>query len=378
MTDDGTRALTGDRSQAVPSVCAKARAAARSRLGQLVKPPGSLGRLEQFIVDLAGLQATPRVTVHPASYILFAADHGVTAQGVSPYPQSITAKMVEQIAAGRAASSVLAAQHGMRLEVVDVGVVADCAFPGVVVDKSNRGTNDFSKTTAMSGSGLDHALAAGARAVDRAVDQTVSAGSRLIVLGEMGIGNTTAASALLAALRPDLAATDTVGPGTGHDAAGIARKADVIAAAMTKHGLRGQTDSISLRQMLTCVGGFEIAALSGAMQRAAACRCPVLVDGFIATVAAALAIKQTPDAAPYLIATHKSAEPGHRFALELLETEPLLDLQMRLGEGTGAAIAYGLLKDAVALYNTMATFAEAGIGGGESDTTNEGRGSSGA
>ena len=367
MTDDRTRALAGE-------VSADARAAACARLDQLVKPPGSLGRLEKLIVDLAGLQGTERVVVTPASYILFAADHGVTAQGVSPYPQSVTAKMVEQIAAGRAASSVLAAQHGLRLEVVDVGVVEDCSFPGVVIDKPSRGTNDFSETTAMTGDALDQALAAGARAVDRAI----WAGSRIIALGEMGIGNTTAASALLAALRPDLAVTDVVGPGTGHDAAGIARKADVVAAAITKHSLQSRTDSVSSRQMLICFGGFEIAALSGAMHRAAACRCPVLVDGFIATVAAALATEHTPGTAPYLIATHNSAEPGHRFALELLETEPLLDLQMRLGEGTGAAIAYGLLRDAVALYNNMATFAEAGIGGGETDDTNEGSGSSGA
>ena len=348
-----------DPSTEIPPPDETARSNARARLDTLVKPPGSLGRLEEIVADLAALQATADVSVAPASYVLFAADHGVTAQGVSPYPQAVTRLMVEQIASGRAASAVLARHHGMRLEVIDVGVAGDCQFPGVVIDKTQEGTRDFTVAPAMTGADCAYAMEVGARAVERAE----RSGARVIVLGEMGIGNTTAASALLAALTPDAPLETLVGAGTGLDRAGVAHKCEVIATGLSRYGLRGCGAIADARTLLCAVGGFEIAALTGAMLKAASRRMPVLVDGFIATVAARLAIGEQSGAAPYLIATHLSREPGHAVALQGLPRPPLLDLRMRLGEGTGAGVAYGLIAAAVALYTGMATFEEAGIAG---------------
>jgi len=338
-----------------------ARAAALARLDQLVKPPGSLGRLEGLVGQLAALQGSAQIAVKPASYVLFAADHGVTVHGVSPYPQSVTRLMVQQIAEGRAASSVLARRHGMRLEVVDVGVAGDCPFPGVVIDKTVSGTGDFCSAPAMGARDCVHAMEAGARAIDR----VLSTGGRIVVLGEMGIGNTTAASAVLAAIARDQPVTALVGSGTGLDADGIRHKCSVITKALARHGLTREGDApVCGKAVLQAVGGLELVALAGAMLTAAENRLPVLVDGFIATVAARVAILMDDAVTPYLIATHRSPEPGHAVALSGLSSAPLLDLNMRLGEGTGAGIAYGLVADAVDLYANMATLQDAGITAG--------------
>jgi nicotinate-nucleotide--dimethylbenzimidazole phosphoribosyltransferase len=283
---------------------------------------------------------------------VFAGDHGIAAQGVSAYPQQVTIAMMANFAAGGAAISVLARELGAGLEVVDAGTLADAPMPGIVSDKPRRGSRDFSKEVALSAAELAFAFGCGARAVTRAV----AGEPDLIILGEMGIGNTTSATAIAAALLRRGAEILT-GLGTGLDAAGRARKADIIDAALAQHGLA----DASSEQILCAVGGLEIAAISGAIISAAQRRIPVLIDGFIASVAALAAFRLNPSCRPYLIFSHRSAEQGHRLVLDALEARPLLDLDLRLGEGSGAALALPVLRLACALHNGMATFAEAAV-----------------
>lgn len=339
-----------------PAPSEQHREAAEARQAALTKPAGSLGVLETLAVRLAALQAseTPRAASVPI--ILFAGDHGVTAQGVSAYPSAVTAEMLRNFARGGAAISVLARELGSALQVVDVGSLADAAIPGVISDKMRQGTRDFSDTPAMTRAEVDFALDAGQRAVGRALE----AGADIIILGEMGIGNTTAAAAIASALL-GARAVDLVGSGTGLDDKGMSRKARIIETALSLHGLdEGPADAVTV---LTSVGGFEIAALSGAMIASAQARVPVLVDGFIVSVAALAAVRINPTCAPWLIFSHRSMERGHRMVLDALGAEPILDLKLRLGEGSGAALALPILRLACALHCGMATFAEAQISG---------------
>lgn len=331
---------------------AAARAAAEERQAQLTKPPGSLGRLEQVAVCLAGLQGTPHPRLERVHMTVFAGDHGVVAEGVSAYPQVVTREMVRNFARGGAAISVLARELGASLDVVDAGVATPGeALPGVIAQPVAAGTANLSEGPAMTADQRDAALALGRDAVTRAE----AAGAQAFVGGEMGIGNTTAAVALACALL-DEAPHGLVGPGTGLDERGVAHKAEVIERALARNAsARAPFDA------LAAFGGFEIAALSGACIAAAGRRMPVLVDGFIASVAALTAVRQVPAVADWLICTHRSAEPGHDRILRALEAQPLLDLGMRLGEGSGAAVAVPLLRTACALHNGMATFAEAGV-----------------
>jgi nicotinate-nucleotide--dimethylbenzimidazole phosphoribosyltransferase len=330
------------------------RAAAAARQDQLTKPPGSLGVLEALAIKLAALQATERPRAARAPILLFAGDHGVTAQGVSVYPADVTVQMLHNFADGGAAIAVLARALGTKLHVVDAGTLADHDVPGVTTDKPRRGTRDFSREAALSADELAFALGAGRRALERAR----AGGADLVILGEMGIGNTTSAAAIAAGLLA-MRAGDVVGAGTGLDAAGVRRKAEVIDAALGMHGLGAGTASAT--QVLLCVGGLEIAALTGAMIAAAQYRVPVLVDGFIVSVAALAAVRLNPTCAPWLIYSHRSLERGHRAVLDALAAEPLLDLKLRLGEGSGAAAALPLLRLACALHSEMATFADARI-----------------
>lgn len=328
-------------------------AAARRRQADLTKPPGSLGRLEPLAIRLAALQGTALPAIDNVQIVVFAADHGIAAEGVSAFPQAVTGEMVRNFARGGAAINVLAQQLGAGLEVIDLGTVTDPGdLPGVIPARVAAGTANFRRDAAMTPVQCAAALDAGRAAAERAL----AANAQLFIGGEMGIANTTSATAVAAAML-GVAPAELVGPGTGLDQAGVAHKAAVIAAALDLHALNADPLSV-----LTAVGGFEIVALSGAFITCGQCRLPVLVDGFIASVAALVALHQVPTLAPWLIPAHRSAEPGHDRVLAALDLgPPLLDLGMRLGEGSGAATAVPLLRAACALHAGMATFADAGV-----------------
>lgn len=323
---------------------------ARRRLDTLIKPPGSLGRLEGLAARLAALQGRPYPRVEQVQISVFAADHGVCAEGVSTVPQAVTGGMVQRFSAGDAAIAVLARQLGARLEVINLGTLEPLpALPAVVDARLADGTANMVTGPAMGPETVTAALEAGRQALARAGD------CHLFIGGEMGIGNTTAAAALgggLLGLGSALA-----GPGTGLNEAGVRRKRTVIDAALRLHGPHLAEPLEALRR----VGGLEIAGLTGAFIAAAQARIPVLVDGFIATVAALTAVRLNPGVRDWLLFGHRSAEPGHARLLQALDAETLLDLEMRLGEGTGAAAAVPLLRMACALYAEMATFEEAGF-----------------
>ncbi|MCC7254202.1 nicotinate-nucleotide--dimethylbenzimidazole phosphoribosyltransferase [Hyphomicrobium sp.] len=338
-----------------PAPSASHEAAARARQAVLTKPAGSLGTLEALAITLAALQATERPRAAHAPIILFAGDHGVTAQGVSAYPAAVTVEMLKNFASGGAAVSVLARTLGVPLTVVDAGTLAADPVPGTVVDKPRRGTRDFTVEPAMTDAELDFALAVGQRAVERAGP------ADLVLFGEMGIGNTTSAAAIAAALLAKRPA-EIAGAGTGLDAAGVVHKIRVIEAALARHALDGSSPS-DPRRVLATVGGLEIAALTGAIIASAQARRPVLVDGFIVTVAALAATRLNPSCVPWLIYSHRSAEQGHGVVLDALAARPVLDLNLRLGEGSGAATALAVLRLACELHNGMATFEEAAVSG---------------
>jgi len=335
-----------------PAISAAHRDAATARQAELTKPAGALGRLETLAIELAGLQHRERPRAARAPIIVFAGDHGIAAQGVSAYPQGVTIAMMANFAGGGAAISVLARELGSSLEVVDAGTLAETPMPGVVTDKPRRGSRDFSREAALEPGELAFALDCGQRAVARAAASEPD----LLILGEMGIGNTTSAAAIAAALL-GVSADKMTGLGTGLDAAGRERKAHIIDAALARHGLAGAAPET----ILCAVGGLEIAAICGAVVASAQRRLPVLVDGFIVSVAALAAARLNPSCRPYLIFSHRSVEQGHRLVLEALAARPLLDLDLRLGEGSGAALALPVLRLACALHNGMATFAEAAV-----------------
>lgn len=329
------------------------REAAGARQQQLTKPPGSLGVLEGLAVRLAALQATDRPAVDQVSITVFAADHGVADEGVSLFPQAVTTEMVRNFARGGAAISVAARQLGAHLEVVDVGAaLAPEPHDSVVDARIAAGTANFLRQPAMEEEQLAQAMMAGREAVLRAVAR----GTQLFVGGDMGIANTSAATAVTCALL-EIDPETVAGPGTGLDEKGVAHKVQVIRGALALHKVTADDPW----RVLCCVGGFEIAALAGAYIACAQQGIPALVDGFISTAAALAALRLRPDIAPWLFYAHTSAEPGHARMLEALGAQALLNLGMRLGEGSGAAVAVPLLRMACALHNEMATFAEAGV-----------------
>ncbi|MFC0711096.1 nicotinate-nucleotide--dimethylbenzimidazole phosphoribosyltransferase [Azorhizophilus paspali] len=329
-------------------------ALAAERQRRLTKPRGSLGRLERLAIHLAALQGRERPAVERLWIAIFAGDHGVAEEGVSPYPQAVTGQMLRNFATGGAAISVLARQLGAELELIDLGTAEPLEPPpaGVRRQHLGPGTANFLRGPAMSvRQGLD-ALAAGRDSVRRAQ----AAGAHLYIGGEMGIANTSSASALASALLEQPAAA-LIGPGTGLDAAGLARKVAVVERALALHGAHAGEPLEILRRL----GGFEIAALAGAYLACAQEGLPALVDGFICSVAALLAVRLNPACRDWLLFAHRGAEPGHRGVLEALAAEPLLDLGLRLGEGSGAALAVPLLQSACRLHGEMATFAEAAV-----------------
>lgn len=336
----------------VPSI--SHREAALERQSQLTKPAGALGRLETLAIDLAGLQFTDRPRASRVPIIVFAGDHGIAAQGVSAYPQDVTVAMMANFAAGGAAISVLAREAGARLEVVDAGSRAQFPMHGVLTDKPRNGSRDFSQHAALDPGDLVYALETGRRAVQRALTDKPD----LLILGEMGIGNTTSSAAIAAALI-GVPAAAIAGTGTGLDSAGRAHKVHIIEAALARHRLR--EPGVAAENVLLTVGGLEIAALTGAILSAAQAGLPVLIDGFIVSVAALAAARLNASCRPYLIFSHRSAEQGHHVVLAELDARPLLDLDLRLGEGSGAALALPIVRLACALHNGMATFAEAAV-----------------
>ena len=326
---------------------------AAARQQQLTKPAGSLGQLESVAVQLAGLQGRIKPTLDQVWIAIFAGDHGVVAEGVSAFPQEVTGQMLLNFVSGGAAISVLARQLGAQLEVVDLGTVTPSLdLPGVRHLNIGPGTANFAKGAAMTQAQGELALQGGRDSVLRAK----AAGAQLFIGGEMGIGNTTAASALACALL-DCPVAHLTGPGTGLNAEGVSHKAQVIERALALHAAQ-RGDAL---QTLFNLGGFEIAALVGAYLACAQEGVAVLVDGFICTVAALVAVRLNPACREWLLFGHRGAEPGHRHVLETLGAKPLLELGLRLGEGSGAALAVPLLRLACDLHGQMATFAEAAV-----------------
>jgi nicotinate-nucleotide--dimethylbenzimidazole phosphoribosyltransferase len=330
-------------------------AEARRRLDQLTKPPGSLGRLERLAVQIAGITGQPRRALARKAIVVMAADHGVTVEGVSAYPSAVTAEMVRNFASGGAAVNVLARQSGAWVVVVDVGVAADlpCELP-ILQRKVAYGSANLAAGPALTSEQALQAIQVGLEVVER----EIALGLDVVCLGEMGIGNTTPASAIIASVC-GLPVAEVTGRGTGIDEPTWRHKIDII-----ERGLAvNRPDPGDPLDVLRKIGGLEIGGLVGVALGAAARRVPVVVDGFIATAAALLAAELAPAVRSYLIAAHRSAEPGHQAALAHLELEPLFALDLRLGEGTGAALALPLLDAAVAILDQMATFSEAGVSG---------------
>lgn len=328
---------------------------AAERQATLIKPPGALGKLEALVIRLAGLQGTAMPSAERIRIVLFAGDHGVVAEGVSAFPQSVTLAMLRCFAEGGSAISVLARVLDAELEVLNLGTVED---PGTMASVLNArlgpGTANFTQASAMSAHQVAQALLTGRHAVERAK----LAGAQLLIVGEMGIGNTTSATALASVLLNE-APDRLAGPGAGLDSAGVRRKVEAIERAVALHAPHLTHPQEVLRRL----GGFEIAALAGAYIACAQFGLSVLVDGYICTAAALAAERLCPGCRDWFIFSHASAEPGHGRLLDALRAEPLLDLGLRLGEGSGGAVAIPLLRLACSLHAGMATFAEAGVAG---------------
>ncbi|MBI3780273.1 MAG: nicotinate-nucleotide--dimethylbenzimidazole phosphoribosyltransferase [candidate division NC10 bacterium] len=326
---------------------------ARRRQGTLTKPPGSLGRLETLSIQLAGIAGDPRPQIGHKAVIVMAADHGVVVEGVSAYPSEVTAQMLANFARGGAAINVLARAAGARLIAVDVGVNADIPMaPGIRSRKVVRATRNFLHGPAMN----RHEALQGLEVGIAIVEEEWRAGLDLLATGDMGIGNTTAASAITAVLCKRQAA-EVTGPGTGLSSPGVVQKVRVIEKAIET--LR--PDPEDPFDVLAKVGGLEIAGIAGSILGAAAQRIPVLLDGFICGAAALIATGLAPGVRPFLIAAHRSTEPGHGVILAHLGLRPLLELDLRLGEGTGAVLAMPIVEAAARILTEMATFEEAGV-----------------
>lgn len=327
--------------------------AAARRLDNLTKPPGSLGRLENLAMEIVGMTGAENPSLERKTIFTLAADHGVVTEGISAFPQEVTAQMVMNFLAGGAAINVLSDHIGARVIIADVGMVADLGQrPGLIVRKVGRGTRNMSKEAAMSRQEAIASIATGIGIFEDEMEQGVD----IAGIGEMGIGNTTAASAITAVVTGQ-PVEEVTGYGTGVDEIGWQRKVGVIKKALAVNS----PDPHNLLDVLAKVGGFEIGGLAGVILGAAARRVPVMVDGFISGSAALIAVGLAPQAADFLIASHRSVEQGHKVILDYLKLEPLLDLNMRLGEGTGAALGIGIAEASVKILTQMATFDSAGV-----------------
>lgn len=364
-TDPHPQQLIAQTIEEIDFLDEEAVSAADARQGQLTKPPGSLGRLEDLATRIAAITGEARPRLDQRLIVVAAADHGVTARGVSAYPAEVTGQMVANFLAGGAAINVLADHAGARVRVVDAGVATDTGSdPRLDAIRLGPGTADMTVGPAMSRELAERALAAGIAIVD---DERQKNGLDLIGCGEMGIGNTTSAAAIIAAIsgRPAAAVT---GRGTGIDDATHAHKVEAIETALRVN----RPDPADGVELLATVGGFEIGVLAGVYLGAAARRIPAMVDGVISGSAALIATTIEPKVRDYLIASHRSPEPGHTATLEALGLEPLLELDMRLGEGSGAALGMTICVAACRLLDEMATFEEAGVADSDSVVEPEG------
>jgi nicotinate-nucleotide--dimethylbenzimidazole phosphoribosyltransferase len=324
----------------------------RSYVDTLTKPLGSLGKLESIAIKLAEITSNPFPSVTPPGVIVFAADHGVVKEGVSAYPQHVTTQMVMNFLKGGAAINAFSGQIGALLEIVDVGVAEDIQAEGLVQQKVRYGTANFLEQDAMSRKEAEQALTIGYKRAEKLITK----GMKCLIVGEMGIGNTSASSAILSVLL-DINLDQLVGLGTGITEEKRVEKHRVIESAL-KARKPNRNDPIDV---LAKVGGLEIAVMTGAMLAAATNRIPILVDGFICSTAAVVAKKIHPLTSDYMFLGHRSVEKGHSIVIQFLEKEPILDLGFRLGEGTGAAVAFPILQTATLMLKEMATFQSAGV-----------------
>jgi len=344
----------------IPPIDEEAREQARQRQDRLTKPAGSLGRLEQLSIDLAGMTGRLSPPLEHRVVFTLAADHGVARQGVSAYPPEVTPQMVLNFLHGGAAINVLARQANVRVVIADLGVDADLPqHPRLRSLKVRRGTASITDGPAMSVAEARQAIEHGRQLVR----DEMAAGLDIAMTGDMGIGNTTASAALICALT-QFDPTDVVGRGTGVDDAGLERKRDAVRRALVVNGERIRQGPL---EALAAVGGLEIAGLAGVILEAASNQKPVIIDGFISGAAALAAANIEPDVTRYMIASHRSQELGHGAVLKRLGLRPLLELDLRLGEGTGAVLALYLVEAAVRILNEMATFDEAGVSDREQD-----------
>jgi nicotinate-nucleotide--dimethylbenzimidazole phosphoribosyltransferase len=319
---------------------------------QLTKPAGSLGQLEHLAISIAGIQRNPHPSVANKKVIIMAADHGVTVEGVSAYPSDVTAQMVMNFMNGGAAINVLARQVGANVIVIDIGIAAELLHPYLMNKKVAYGTGNIMHGPAMT---REQALLSIMKGIE-VLEEQVSTGLDLVAIGEMGIGNTTTSSAITALIL-DRPVSEVTGRGTGIGDNQYQRKIHVIEQSLALN----QPDSTDPLDILAKVGGLEIGGLIGVILAAATRRIPVVLDGFIASAAALLAVQMVPVVRHYMIAGHRSVERGHMLILERLELRPLLDLDLRLGEGTGAVLAMHLIEGAIRTHNEMATFTSAGV-----------------
>ncbi len=335
----------------IPPPDQKSGVAALERQATLTKPAGSLGKLEDVAVHLAAMQGSIRPQSSPLGIAVFAGDHGVTKEGISAFPPEVTAQMVMNFLNGGAAISVLAKRVKAQLYIVNAGTTRQGGYPQPVIDRPvGYGTRNFLDESAMTMQETLTALALGRSVMDEYLSQC-----QIVIGGEMGIGNTTCASALAAALGI-ASVSDLAGPGTGLDEQGVSHKQSVIEKSLARIG--NQSDPL---QILAELGGYEVAALTGFYMRAAMLGIPIIVDGFISSMSALVSCKLNPDTRAWMLFSHASQEPGHAIVLQALKAEPLLSLGMRLGEGSGAAIAYDLVDAACELHNKMATFEDTGV-----------------
>ncbi len=344
-------------------ISAHAKKDAEARQMQLTKPPGALGQLEYLVIQLAGMQDTALPKAENVWITVFAGDHGVAIENVSAFPQSVTSEMIKNFSRGGAAISVLANELGAHLEVINMGTIIDTTpLEKVLHVNLGPGTENFTQNAAMTETQYVRALEAGKQSVERAL----LADTDIYIAGEMGIANTTSATAIACALM-DTLPQKLAGPGTGLDEAGIEHKVKIIQRALTLH-LESQRDC---SEILRRLGGFEIVAMAGAYIACAQNGLPILVDGFISSVAALCASHLYDNMNDWFLFSHTSAEPGHVHILDALGANPVLNLGMRLGEGSGAAVTIPLLRLACSLHRNMATFSEAGIPGSVSDDSSD-------
>ncbi|AIQ16435.1 nicotinate-nucleotide--dimethylbenzimidazole phosphoribosyltransferase [Paenibacillus sp. FSL H7-0357] len=329
---------------------------AEDRLNSLTKPPGSLGRLEALAVRLAGISGVEQPSYGKRTVVVMAADHGVCSEGVSAFPQEVTVQMAHNFLSGGAAVNVLARQGGAEVKLVDIGIGGDLSHPELIDRKVRRGTCNMAQGPAMSREEALRAILAGVSVAEEAV----KSGTEILITGEMGIGNTTASAAVLCALE-GIPAETAVGRGTGIDDERLRHKIAVVERALQINA----PDTDDAIDVLAKVGGLEIAGLAGLILGAAAARVPVVLDGFISGAAALAAKALAPESIHYMIASHVSGEQGHKLMLERLGLEALLDLGLRLGEGTGGALCLHLIEAVCRIMREMATFESAGVSGAE-------------